>query len=476
MSDTVRYRHNVMKVNSIVFFSNVRGGFQNNCRDVYFIRALGVSETALQEIGSVDRALKDRSSRGELIYKRIENLPVLSSQDDVDFYSNSYRTWIRSEKTRVQVKAACSGSFGRVLARACKDLLEKYRHGRSSFSESMERNYIIKLLYRLDKLFDRELETWSEKSNIKVIAGNVEKEQDYLFFYFLTLLGADVLLLQMKGDISLGKEFLMLSEELHLGAFRSIELTSVVLEERRETVSNKRLIEEKRQVSNPIFSFKKTEIPKEKKTGSASDQSDVSQSSGTGKEERIEKSFEELAKLASSVVMIGVHNEKGEVVVTGSGIMVGRRGYILTNHHVVSKGMFYSVRIEEEDNIYETDEVIKYHALTDLAIIRINRNLTPLPVYKGEKKLVRGQKVVAIGSPLGFFNSVSDGIISGFRVIDSIDMIQFTAPISHGSSGGAVLNLYGELIGISTAGVDSGQNINLAVLYKEINPFIRGFE
>lgn len=89
--------------------------------------------------------------------------------------------------------------------------------------------------------------------------------------------------------------------------------------------------------------------------------------------------------------------------------------------------------------------------------------------------MVRGQKVVAIGSPLGLFNSVSDGIISGFRVIDGVDMIQFTAPISRGSSGGAVLNMYGEVIGMSTAGIDSGQNINLAMGYECISRFISGF-
>ena len=54
-------------------------------------------------------------------------------------------------------------------------------------------------------------------------------------------------------------------------------------------------------------------------------------------------------------------------------------------------------------------------------------------------------------------------------------MIQFTAPISQGSSGGAVLNMYGEVIGISTAEIDAGQNINLAVGYEFINSFIRGF-
>ena len=54
-------------------------------------------------------------------------------------------------------------------------------------------------------------------------------------------------------------------------------------------------------------------------------------------------------------------------------------------------------------------------------------------------------------------------------------MIQFTAPISHGSSGGAVLNMQGEIVGISTAGIDSGQNINLAIGYENILEFTSGF-
>jgi len=191
--------------------------------------------------------------------------------------------------------------------------------------------------------------------------------------------------------------------------------------------------------------------------------------------ERREKSYEELAQLAASVVLIAVHNRTGDVIGTGSGIMVGKKGYILTNNHVASGGVFYSVKIENDDQIYETQEVIKYHSVLDLALIRIPRELKPIPVYNGSKKLVRGQRVVAIGSPLGLFNSVSDGIVSGFRVIDQVDMIQFTAPTSHGSSGGALLNMYGEVIGISTAGIVEGQNINLAVGYEDINVFIRGF-
>ena len=174
--------------------------------------------------------------------------------------------------------------------------------------------------------------------------------------------------------------------------------------------------------------------------------------------------------------MIAVCDTGGNVIATGSGIMIGQNGYILTNNHVVAGGgVYYSVRIENEEKTYETDEVVKYNGVLDLAIIHIDRTLTPLPVYGGEKALVRGQKVVAIGSPLGMFNSVSDGIISGFRDFDSVSMIQFTAPVSHGSSGGALLNLYGEVIGIITAGIDQGQNINLAVGYEFIEIFTKGF-
>ena len=173
--------------------------------------------------------------------------------------------------------------------------------------------------------------------------------------------------------------------------------------------------------------------------------------------------------------MIAVHDQNGEPIATGSGIMIGRNGFILTNHHVIRGGCIYAVRIENDDKVYTTDEVIKYNSTLDLAVIRIDRTLVPIPVYNSQKKLVRGQKVIAIGSPLGLFNSVSDGIIAGFREIHNVDMIQFTAPISHGSSGGAVLNTYGELIGISTAGIDSGQNLNLAVGYESIMMFARGF-
>lgn len=154
--------------------------------------------------------------------------------------------------------------------------------------------------------------------------------------------------------------------------------------------------------------------------------------------------------------------------------VIGAPKYILTNLHVVAGGSYYGVLLEEDPEVCYTNELIKYNQDFDLAILRIQKRRAPIPVRRGGEALVRGQKVVAIGSPLGLFNTVSDGIISGFRTIGERSMIQFTAPTSHGSSGGALLDLYGNLIGIITAGFDDGQNLNLAVDWETILAFCGG--
>lgn len=182
--------------------------------------------------------------------------------------------------------------------------------------------------------------------------------------------------------------------------------------------------------------------------------------------------YEEIANMASSIVMVVAFNRFHEANGVGSGILVHKKGYILTNYHVIQDGTFYGIGFEGQEKMEGTTDIVKYHPEDDLALLKISPvNRTPISVYRG-KALARGQKVVAIGSPLGLFNTVSDGIISGFRNIHNLSMIQFTAPVSHGSSGGALLDLYGHLIGIVTAGYDSGQNLNLAVDYTTILRFL----
>lgn len=190
---------------------------------------------------------------------------------------------------------------------------------------------------------------------------------------------------------------------------------------------------------------------------------------------RRELSSEEIARLAESVVMITVCDKFGDMIGSGSGIVINADGYILTNHHVINKGSYFLARFENDRTAYPV-QIVKYNNVHDMALLKIQRRAKPLRLYRNKQTdLVRGQKVIAIGSPLGLFNTVSDGIISGFRVIDVTDMIQFTAPISPGSSGGALLNTYGEIIGMCTGGAKEGQNINLAVSCRMIEPFIMNF-
>lgn len=185
--------------------------------------------------------------------------------------------------------------------------------------------------------------------------------------------------------------------------------------------------------------------------------------------------YEALAALASSVVMIDVLDESGQPCSSGSGVLIAQGGIILTNFHVASRGVSYAIHLENCDTVFYTSELLKYHADDDLALIRLSGcPARPIPLYTGPN-IKRGQPVVAIGSPLGLFNSVSDGIIAGFRRLGDTDMIQFTAPTSPGSSGGALLDRFGRLIGIVTAGFEGGQNLNLAVSYTAIKPFVRGF-
>lgn len=473
MEKMITYRHNVMGINSSEAFLGVKGGYNLGRRDVYFVRALGWGQVLAPAdmIVDIDRKMGLEMERKRLFYRRPERLVFFPSREEMNFYEEQFLA-LKSGKEIYVKNLKGNPAFGNALAFACRETLDKYRIIKRNVTESMEKNFAVKLLYWTDSVLGNALSGWDERKCYKVLADNVVKEQEYLFYYMLTLIGCDVLLFQSREDIRTADEIKNLSMELKLGGFcelpfpeytpcESKKITEAEPEEK--TVSKIQVEQVHRPELKPVLKTgPQVRMPKR-------------QRQERREEDGREKSFEELALLASSIVMIEVHDQRGKPMGTGSGVMIGKDGFILTNHHVTRGGYSFSVRIEEDSAVYRTNEIIKYNSVFDLSVIRIGKVLSPLPVYRGTKKLVRGQKVVAIGSPLGLFNSVSDGIISGFREIDTVDMIQFTAPISHGSSGGAVLNMQGEIIGISTAGFDGGQNINLAVGYETINMFVRGF-
>lgn len=517
-------RHNVIVISSITAFAEVKGKVRDFCKDVYFVRGLGAYSGLGEDVRQMEDALAAKKAGSFAAYKRVGGLPKLLP-DTINACLESFQQWKDSQEVKMYTPSMKRQRDGRGqnTSKGLADLAEleafaerlgsAFRRIATLFAQSgqvnasQEKNFIVKLICWFDWLGEGWLFLWDGKETVKIVAENVTKKQEYFFYYMLTLLGMDVLLLQCRQDIDAELERLGLSEKFVLGAYgeaalpvfsacpalfpggegassgkgqggqRALELKGMAPETESARVRVK-LPERPGRSKRAAVTVPEHPGRSERAAVIIPEHSgrirQTAQSSRPGGARR-EMSFEELARLASSVVMITVHHPSGEPAGSGSGIMVGRGGYILTNHHVAAHGSFYSVSIEGEDRQYRTEDIIKYNSLYDLAVIRIDRRLDPLPVFKGNPPLVRGQKVVAIGSPLGLFNSVSDGIISGFRKIKDVDMIQFTAPISHGSSGGAVLNMFGEVIGISTAGIDDGQNINLAMGYEVINMFIHGF-
>ncbi len=149
----------------------------------------------------------------------------------------------------------------------------------------------------------------------------------------------------------------------------------------------------------------------------------------------------------------------------GSGFIISKDGYIVTNNHVIKDADQVKVIMHDDETFEAT--IIGTDPITDLALIKIDaKNLMPLKFGSSTNAEV-GTWVVAIGSPFGLEQTVTAGIISAKgRIIGSgpyDDFIQTDASINPGNSGGPLLNLDGEVIGINTAIIRSGQGIGFAI-------------
>lgn len=150
----------------------------------------------------------------------------------------------------------------------------------------------------------------------------------------------------------------------------------------------------------------------------------------------------------------------------GSGFIIDKEGYILTNNHVVEKAQSIKVKLSDGK---EYDAQIKGRdPKTDIALIKINsKNNLPVAALGNSDQIEVGDWVVAIGNPFGLETTVTTGIISAKgRVIGAgpyDDFIQTDASINPGNSGGPLYNLKGEVVGINTAIVSGGQGIGFAI-------------
>jgi len=182
-------------------------------------------------------------------------------------------------------------------------------------------------------------------------------------------------------------------------------------------------------------------------------------------------------KSIPSVVFIMVANISGGIS-QGSGVILRSDGVIATNYHVIAGAKSGRVKLQNGD-IYDDVSIVDIDERKDIAIIKIKAVNLPYLKSIDSDLLKIGANVYTIGAPRGLEGSISSGIISSIRQASEVSskltgfrVIQFTAPISSGSSGSPLLNDSGEVIGLAFASRVDGQSLNLAIPINYIIPLV----
>jgi hypothetical protein len=161
-------------------------------------------------------------------------------------------------------------------------------------------------------------------------------------------------------------------------------------------------------------------------------------------------------------VLVEALDAAGTLTGQGSGFLVSPKGAVVTNLHVIRGAQTVRVKLPNGD-IYKTQDLVDVDDTKDIAILKLKGFKLPVVTLGDSDKTEIGESVTVISSPEGLTNSLSTGVISGVRHLEGLRVFQITAPISEGSSGGAVFDSSGNVIGIVTYLLRGGQNINFAV-------------
>jgi S1-C subfamily serine protease len=189
-----------------------------------------------------------------------------------------------------------------------------------------------------------------------------------------------------------------------------------------------------------------------------------------------------------AVVSIVMADNKGQPIAQGSGFVVTTNGRVVTNYHVIKNGTSAVIKLPD-DSFFTVDGVLAFDKDRDIAVIKVHGINFKTVALGDSDRLQVGDEVVAIGSPLSLESTVSNGIVSGIRtealpasgsLLDQAlaqererKFLQITAPISHGSSGGPLFNMLGQVVGITTAALVGGENLNFAVPINDATKLLR---
>jgi len=184
-------------------------------------------------------------------------------------------------------------------------------------------------------------------------------------------------------------------------------------------------------------------------------------------------------KVAPAVFLMVVSDEGATEVASASGFFISSDGVAVTNYHVIKDTAIGLIKTIDGD-IFNVTNIIAYDSELDVAIIKVDKTSIegktvdgfPCVTMADSDKIKAGQIVYAIGSPDGLDNTISDGIISNVnRIVDGRSFIQTTAPIYFGSSGGALVDEYGEVLGITQGGKPEVENVGFVVPINVVKMF-----
>jgi len=170
----------------------------------------------------------------------------------------------------------------------------------------------------------------------------------------------------------------------------------------------------------------------------------------------------ELANLGfKSVVLLAMNDSNGQPLCIGSGFFISE-DIVATNAHVIKDAGSGSAKLVGQEQIFQILGTLAVDRHSDLALLKVAGKAPSLRLSRGPTPTV-GDSVFVIGNPLGLEGTFSTGIVSGVRIAGTDSVLQMTAPISPGSSGGPVMDASGEVVGVAVATFQEGQNLNLAV-------------
>lgn len=175
-------------------------------------------------------------------------------------------------------------------------------------------------------------------------------------------------------------------------------------------------------------------------------------------------------KASPSIVQIIIYDITGTERTQGTAFFIAP-GKILTNSHIVEDA--YSAEIYSEIEYYNQIIILKIDKEVDLALLDVEVHGEAFLTLEENQEIRPGQRIITIGNPMGLEKTISDGLVSAMRGIPGgIQIIQISAPISPGSSGGPLLNMDGHVIGVTSAMLSEGQNLNFAIGIETINNFL----